>query len=91
MAALLGLVASAGTAGTPDAESLRQSHELTAADVDTWLDGYLPHALAQADIAGAVVVIVKDGQILTQRGYGYADVAARQRVDPATTLFRPGS
>ena len=91
VAALLGLVASAGTAGTPDAESLRQSHELTAADVDAWLDGYLPHALAQADIAGAVVVIVKDGQILTQRGYGYADVAARQRVDPATTLFRPGS
>jgi len=90
-AALLALVASAGTAGSPDAESLRQTHELTAADADAWLDGYLPYALAQADIAGAVVVIVKDGQVLTQRGYGYADVAARQRVDPATTLFRPGS
>jgi CubicO group peptidase (beta-lactamase class C family) len=60
-------------------------------DVDAWLDGYLPYVLAQADIAGAVVVIVKDGQVLTQRGYGYADVAARQRVDPATTMFRPGS
>lgn len=88
---LLALAASAGTAQSSDTESLRQTHELTAADVDTWLDGYLPHALAQADIAGAVVVIVKDGQILTQRGYGYADVAACQRVDPATTLFRPGS
>ena len=91
VAALLALVASAGTAGSPDAESLRQTHELTAADADAWLDGYLPYVLAQADIAGAVVVIVKDGQVLTQRGYGYADVAARQRVDPATTLFRPGS
>ena len=91
VAALLALVASAGTAGSPDAESLRQTHELTAADADAWLDGYLPYVLAQADIAGAVVVIVKDGQVLTQRGYGYADVAARRRVDPATTLFRPGS
>src|SRR5580704_2706403 len=91
VAALLGLVASAGTAGTPDAESLRQSHELTAADADAWLDGYLPYVLAQADIAGAVVVIVKDGQVLTQRGYGYADVAARQSIDPETTMFRPGS
>src|ERR1700735_2898581 len=91
VAALLALVASAGTAGSPDAESLRQTHELTAADADAWLDGYPPYVRAKADIAGAVVVIVKDGQVLTQRGYGYADVAARQRVDPATTMFRAGS
>jgi CubicO group peptidase (beta-lactamase class C family) len=36
-------------------------------------------------------VIVKDGQVLTQRGFGYADIAARERVDPATTMFRAGS
>lgn len=66
-------------------------HELTQTDADAWLDGYMPYALAQANIAGAVVVIVKDGEVLTQRGYGYADVAARRRVDPAVTMFRPGS
>lgn len=64
---------------------------LTKADVDTWLDGYMPYALARGDIAGGVVVVVKDGQVLTQRGFGYADVAARKPVDPETTLFRPGS
>src|SRR5690606_14869474 len=32
-----------------------------------------------------------DGQVLTQRGYGYADVARRTPVDPERTLFRPGS
>ena len=37
------------------------------------------------------MVVVKDGQILTSRGYGYADVAKRKKVDPATTMFRPGS
>src|SRR6516164_7183826 len=64
---------------------------LTAADADSWLDGYLPYALKTNDIAGAVVVIVKDGEVLTERGYGYADVAAKEPVDPKLTLFRPGS
>lgn len=64
---------------------------LTATDLDAWLDGYMPYALASGDIAGAVVVVVKDGQILTEKGYGYADAEKRLRVDPAKTLFRPGS
>jgi CubicO group peptidase (beta-lactamase class C family) len=64
---------------------------LDAADANAWLDGYMPIAIGRADIPGAVVVIVKDGQILTSRGYGYADVGKRKSVDPHTTLFRPGS
>jgi CubicO group peptidase (beta-lactamase class C family) len=64
---------------------------LTAEDLNAWLDGYLPYALHTADIAGAVVAVVKDGRILTERGYGYSDVAARTPVDPKLTLFRPGS
>ena len=64
---------------------------LAAEDLNAWLDGYLPYALHTADIAGAVVAVVKDGQILTERGYGYSDVDARTPVDPKLTLFRPGS
>ncbi len=64
---------------------------LTKADVDAWLDGYMPYALARGAVAGAVVVVVKDGQVLTQRGYGYSDVEKRTPVDPEKTLFRPGS
>ena len=64
---------------------------LTKGDLDTWLDGYMPYALRSGDIPGAVVVIVKDGSILTARGFGYADVARRTPVDPQKTLFRPGS
>jgi CubicO group peptidase (beta-lactamase class C family) len=64
---------------------------LTREDVGAWLDGFLPYALANGDIAGAVVVVVKDGQVLLKRGYGYADLAKRTPVDPDTTLFRPGS
>ncbi len=64
---------------------------LTAADVNAWLDGYLPYALKTGDIPGAVVVVVKDGQVLTERGYGFSDVEKRTPVDPQMTLFRPGS
>jgi CubicO group peptidase (beta-lactamase class C family) len=65
--------------------------QLSKADVDAWLDGYLPYALQRDDAAGAVVVVVKDGQVLTQRGFGFADVAARRPVDPERTLFRQAS
>jgi CubicO group peptidase (beta-lactamase class C family) len=72
---------------TPDAGAA----PLTRVDVEAWLDGFMPYALETADIAGAVVVVVKDGEVLVQKGYGYADVKARKPVDPELTLFRPGS
>jgi CubicO group peptidase (beta-lactamase class C family) len=87
-AALLTLTASAQSqAGAPDSTAVA----LTAEDVSAWLDGYLPYALHKGDIAGAVVAVVKDGRILTERGYGFSDVAKRTPVDPKLTLFRPGS
>ena len=66
-------------------------HQLNKADIDAWLDGYLPYALQTGDIAGAEVSVVKNGQIVTSRGYGYSDVAKRSPVNPDKTLFRPGS
>lgn len=61
------------------------------ADLESWLDGFMPYALAQGDIAGAVVTVVADGEILLSRGFGFADIETRTPVDPETTLFRPGS
>ena len=45
----------------------------------------------EGDIAGAVVVVVRDGQVVTERGFGYADVERARRSIPQRTLFRPGS
>ncbi len=64
---------------------------LDKTDVNAWLDGFMPYALQRGDIAGAVVLVVKDGAVLTQKGYGYADLASKRKMDPATSLFRPGS
>lgn len=78
-------------ATTPATATPAGTHEISKSDVDAWLDGYMPFALATGDIAGAVVVVVKDGEIVTERGFGYADVASKKPVDPKLTLFRPGS
>jgi CubicO group peptidase (beta-lactamase class C family) len=66
-------------------------HEMTADDVGAFLDGVMPLQLQREDIAGAVVLVVKDGKVLFARGYGYSDVAKKTPVSPDATLFRPGS
>ncbi|MFD7311923.1 serine hydrolase domain-containing protein [Promicromonospora sp. NPDC059942] len=70
-------------------------HTLEQSDVDAWLDGLLPAALDSGEIAGAVVTVVHDGEVVTTRGYGHADTGTTGGeavpVDAEQTLFRPGS
>ncbi len=68
-----------------------QAHSLDRADLEAWLDGRIPSALESGDIAGAVVSVVKDGTVLLQKGYGYADVAKRRPMDAEQTMVRIGS
>lgn len=91
LAATLGIstAAAAQPAAPPPAASA--AHPLTKQDVDAWLDGFVPFALATNDIAGAAVVVVRGDEVITQRGWGYADVATRRPVDPERTVFRTGS
>jgi len=65
-------------------------HELTATDLETFLDGFMPLQLLQNDIAGAVIAVVKDGKVLFTKGYGYADVETKRPMTPET-LVRIGS
>jgi CubicO group peptidase (beta-lactamase class C family) len=90
-AAALGAAAGAQEPSTTEPQAAAPTVALTTEDVDAWLDGYMPYALHTGDIAGAVVAVVKDGKVLTERGYGFSDVGKRTAVDPKQTLFRPGS
>jgi CubicO group peptidase (beta-lactamase class C family) len=72
-------------------DSSTKAHELTADDLGAFLDGFMPQEIEHADIAGAVIAVVKDGKLLFAKGYGYSDVAKKAPVSPETTLFRPGS
>ena len=67
------------------------THDLTAQDAQAWLDGLMPTALRTARTPGAVISIVKDGQVLFEKGYGVSDEKKNTPVDPQRTLFRPGS
>ena len=66
-------------------------HPLDANDLKAWLDGLLPYAMKTGDIAGGVIAVVKDGKVLFEQGYGYADVEKHIPMDPDKTLVRPGS
>jgi CubicO group peptidase (beta-lactamase class C family) len=67
------------------------AHELTTSDLQPWLDEQMAKAMSPGSIAGAVAVVVKDGNVVVSKGYGYADVAAKKPVDPASTMFRVGA
>ncbi|MDO5066806.1 MAG: serine hydrolase domain-containing protein [Propionibacteriaceae bacterium] len=82
------------TSPPPPVEAPAETHELTKADLDSWLDGKLPVALTKGKATGAVVTVVKDGRALTSRGYGHATRntdSTTTPVNPDTTIFRWGS
>jgi CubicO group peptidase (beta-lactamase class C family) len=77
--------------GPSQSQAVPTPPELEPKDVSAFLDGLVPAMIRQADIAGAVIMVVRDGQIVVQKGYGFADVRRRKPVDPQTTIVRPGS
>jgi CubicO group peptidase (beta-lactamase class C family) len=69
----------------------QRATRLDPQDVAAWLDGYFELALRQYEIAGAAVVVVDAGQVLVEKGYGYADLDTHRRIDPKRTLLRTES
>jgi CubicO group peptidase (beta-lactamase class C family) len=61
------------------------------AELEAFLDPVMRAKMDAYHVAGAVVAVVKDGELIFSRGYGLADVAANKPVDPETTLFHIGS
>src|SRR5215470_9339649 len=66
-------------------------HVLDSSDLGAFFDGIIPLQLERSDIAGASVLVMKDGNILLKKGYGYADEKAKKSVNPDTTIFRLAS
>jgi CubicO group peptidase (beta-lactamase class C family) len=64
---------------------------LSAEDVTAFMDGLVPIQLDRSDEVGAVVVVIRDTQVLLKKGYGYSDVEKKTPVDPELSGFRPGS
>ena len=67
------------------------AHPLEKADLEAFFDGIVPLQLERSDVAGATVLVMKDGKELLRKGYGFADVSKQKPVDPETTMFRLAS
>ena len=77
-----------------DAESLEEGSRqgpTDPAEVEAFLDGFFADRMDALDVPGAAFVLVKDGEILLAKGYGYTDLEKEIPVDPQTTVFRIGS
>jgi CubicO group peptidase (beta-lactamase class C family) len=60
-------------------------------EVETFMDKFFAQEMPKEHVPGAVVSLVKGGEILFTKGYGYANVEKKIPVDPETTLFRVAS
>ncbi len=60
-------------------------------ELEKFMDSVMKSQLRKQNIAGAVVVVVQNDQVLLAKGYGYADVEKQIPVDAERTLFRAGS
>ena len=69
----------------------RAAPHLAADEVEAWADATFERAFAERRFSGLVISVVQDDAVLFTRGYGYADLASKQPVDPAHTRFRIGS
>ena len=60
-------------------------------EVEAFADAFFVAKMAAYHIPGAAFVLVKDGQILFAKGYGYADLENQTPVVPEETVFCAGS
>ena len=68
-----------------------QSAAADLPNLEAFVDGVVGGFMAQQQIAGAEVAVVRDGETLLVKGYGIDSVEPRRAVDPNESLFRLGS
>lgn len=60
-------------------------------ELEAFIDGVMAVQMDTYHLAGAMVAVVRDGEILLAKGYGFSNVGSGIPVDPEVTLFRIGS
>jgi CubicO group peptidase (beta-lactamase class C family) len=67
------------------------SNLLKPVEISHFFDEAVPAQISSYNIPGAVVVVVRDGDIIFAKGYGYSDIEDGEAVSPNETVFRIGS
>ncbi|ETT50315.1 serine hydrolase [Paenibacillus sp. FSL P4-0176] len=76
---------------TPVAAEQGKTKALTTESATAFLDSFFDSPEAKAHYVGASVVVVKDGKVLAEKGYGFSDVESKTAIDPKNTAFRVAS
>ncbi|WP_160031674.1 serine hydrolase [Paenibacillus sp. An7] len=64
---------------------------LSPETAQVFLDEFFNSQQALPHYVGASVIIVKDGKVIAEKGYGYSDLEEKSPVDPKKTAFRIAS
>ncbi|NJL84452.1 MAG: serine hydrolase [Chloroflexaceae bacterium] len=56
-------------------------------EIEDFFDRLILQEMNEESVPGLAISLVKDGEILFAKGYGFANVAQNIRVDPERTLF----
>ncbi len=72
-------------------EGTAEPVELTEETITKFLDDFFAAESTQPYYVGASVAVVKDGELLVQKGYGEADPNEKKPVKPEQTVFRIAS
>ena len=60
-------------------------------DIEIFMDEFLRGKMDEEHIPNLAVTIVANGEIVFEKGYGFANIREQVKVDPETTMFRIGS
>lgn len=66
-------------------------NEISSASIEAWADKSIGGVFTEGRITGAVVGVVKDGEVIFEKGYGYADVETKAPASATATRVRIGS
>jgi len=68
-----------------------QPGAISSTTIDQTVSPIVERLMAKKNIPGASVIVVKDGNIVFKKGYGFADQDNKTPVDPDTSIFHIGS
>src|SRR5690606_31313525 len=85
------LLAAAGLLCSVSLFSAQASSAPSLETLGSYIDGTIESQMVLEDIPAVTVSVVKDGQLLFSKGYGFADLEKRIPVNAEKSLFRIGS
>lgn len=60
-------------------------------DIDAFMDRILIEKVEEEHIPNLAITVIADGEVIFEKGFGFANFHDGKKVDPETTMFRMGS